>query len=359
MINIRLARVGDLAPAHWQLWQEIVEQCGVVYVSPYFQPRFTQAVAAVRDDVEIAILEQGGQPVGFFPFQRGNLGLGKPVGGKLSDYHGPIVRPDAVLDAQQLIRGCRLASWDFDHLVCPAAGFEPFTTLRDRSPQLDLSAGYDAYVAGRREAGSDTVVRTGQKSRKLAREIGPLSFAFDADDAEAYDLMRTWKSAQYERTGLADLFSFAWTGELLQKLREQKSAELSAPLSVLRAGDKVAAVALSLRSRGVLHVWFPAYNPELASYSPGLTILLKMAEVAPGLGIHTIDLGRGDERYKWSLASGNVQVCEGTVACRSLGTWLRSGWRQTRDWVKNSPLKHTVALPIRLLKPVRQWMAYH
>lgn len=359
MIDMQLKRAGDLAPADWQLWHEIVETNGNVYSSPYFHPDFTQAVAAVRDDVEIAVLKQGGLPVGFFPFQRGKLGLGKPVGGKLSDYHGPIVRADLPLDPRELIRGCRLASWDFDHLVCPTAAFESYISLRARSPQLDLSEGYEAYVAARREAGSDTVVRTGQKSRKMAREVGPLSFALDADDAEAYELMRSWKSAQYERTGLADLFSFAWTGELLEKLRERKGLEFSAPLSVLRAGDKVAAVALSLRSRGVLHVWFPGYNPELANYSPGVIILLKMAEAALAEGIRTIDLGRGDERYKWSLASGSVEVCEGTVACPSLGTWLRSGWRQTRDWVNNSPLKQTAALPARLLKPVREWMAYH
>jgi len=128
---------------------------------------------------------------------------------------------------------------------------------------------------------------------------------------------------------------------------------------VLRAGSQTVAVCLSLRSRGVLHSWFTAYNPELSQYSPGLTLFLRLAEEAEQLGIRKIDLGRGEERYKWSLASGSVEVAEGAVASRSLATLLRTSWRQTRDWMARSPLAGRVELPAKLLKPLREWLAYH
>lgn len=359
MTKIALRRVRDLTADQWNMWRQFIAAGNGVYDSPYFRPEFTQAVDAVRSDVEVAVLEQGGQTAAFLPFQRGTLGLGKPIGGKLSDYHGPILRPDARFDPRQFLQACRLSSWDFDHLVCPTAAFDPFVSAHGRSPLLDLSGGYAAYCKARRQAGRDTVSRIGQKVRKLAREVGPLMFEPRADDAEAYELLRLWKSAQYERTGLADIFRFPWTVQFLEKLRTFRGEEFSAPLAVLRAGDKVAAAALSLRSRGVLHVWFTAYNSELASYSPGVVLLLQLAAAADELGIRTIDLGRGDERYKWSLASTSVPVCEGLVSCPSLGTWLRSSWRNTRDWVTHSRLNEAMALPARLLKPVRQWMAYH
>ena len=101
------------------------------------------------------------------------------------------------------------------------------------------------------------------------------------------------------------MFSFRWTLDLLARLREFRGDDFSVPFSVLRAGDKVAAVCLSLRSRGVLHGWFSAYNPDLHSYSPGLTFFIQLAERSAEHGIQKIDLGRGDERYKWSLASGS------------------------------------------------------
>jgi CelD/BcsL family acetyltransferase involved in cellulose biosynthesis len=247
-----------------------------------------------------------------------------------------------------------LASWDFDHLVSEARSLDMHATARDQSPQMDLAGGFAAYAQARRAAGSDAVHRQAQKLRKMTREVGPLAFDFDADDDEAYRLLLAWKSEQYVRTGLTDVFSFAWTGELLMRLRRYRGAEFSAPLSVLRSGDKVAAVCLSLRSGGVLHSWFNAYNAELSAYSPGIGLFVRLAEESAALGIQSIDLGRGAERYKWSLANTSVELLEGSISRRSLGTILRSSWRQTRDWVSRSPL----AGGTRLLRPLREWMAY-
>jgi CelD/BcsL family acetyltransferase involved in cellulose biosynthesis len=119
MIAVQLRRVGELSDADWLLWLDLCQRTGV-YESPFFRPEFVRAVAAVRSDVEIAVLVQAGQTVGFFPFQRGQLNLSKPVAGKLSDYHGPLVRQGARLDPQALLTACKLASWDFDHFVAAA-----------------------------------------------------------------------------------------------------------------------------------------------------------------------------------------------------------------------------------------------
>jgi CelD/BcsL family acetyltransferase involved in cellulose biosynthesis len=358
MTNYQLQRLSDLTPADWSLWQDIQERSGV-YESPYFRPEFARAVAAVRDDVEVARIQQDGQTTGFFPFQRGSLNLGKPLGGKLSDYHGPLVRQGAELDPLALLSACRLACWDFDHLVTASEAFAPLVTRRDHSPQLDLSEGFEAYARRRREAGSETIARHGQKTRKLAREIGPLEFSFDSDDEAAFELLRSWKSAQLLRTGFADYFAFPWTLALVARLREHRGEEFSAPLSVLRAGGQVAAVCLSLRSRSVLHAWFTAYRPELERYSPGVALFVHLAQQAPEQGIRKIDLGKGAERYKASLASGGVEVGEGSLTCPSLATWLRSNWRRTRDWVNRSKLKDAARLPGRLVQPLREWLAYH
>ena len=359
MTDFQLQKLADLTPADWSLWQDIQKRSGV-YASPYFRPEFARAVAAVRRDVEIARLVQAGQTVGFFPFQRGSLSLGKPLGGKLSDYHGPLVRQGVEFDPAALLTACRLASWDFDHLLTATNSFSPLVSSLANSPQLDVSEGFDAYVRRRREAGSDTVSRQGQKTRKMEREAGKLAFRYDAaDDDEAYGLLRQWKTAQYLRTGLADVFAFPWTLELLAKVREHQGPDFSAPLTVLRAGDHVAAVCLSLRSRGVLHAWFTAYNPELERYSPGVALFIELAKEAQSQGLCTIDMGKGDERYKTSLASGGTLVGEGSLSCPSLAMWLRSGWRSARDLVNRTPLKHTVALPGKLVQPLREWLAKH
>ena len=136
--------------SHWQTTQASLE-------SPYFRPEFTQAVAAVRQDVEIAVLTETGQTVGFFPFQRGTLNLGKPVGGKLSDYHGLIAAPGIAVDPTALLQKCGLAGWDFDHLPISQASFLPFSTERGRSPQLDVRGGLEGFNKLRKAAGSDVI----------------------------------------------------------------------------------------------------------------------------------------------------------------------------------------------------------
>jgi CelD/BcsL family acetyltransferase involved in cellulose biosynthesis len=357
MTTYQTKRLADLTAAEWSLWEEL--QRSDTYESPYFRPEFVRAVADVRDDVEVASISEDAEIVGLFPFQRSTLGLGKPIGGKLSDYHGPLLKPGTRFDASELLAACRLATWDFDHLVGAGDSLQPFTKLAARSPQMHLADGYAAYVQQRRQAGSDSIHRQGQKIRKLAREVGELQFDYDCDDEETFELLRSWKSAQLARSGLADVFAFRWVCELLQKLREIRTEAFSAPLTVLRAGSQTVAVCLSLRSRGVLHSWFTAYNPELSQYSPGLTLFLRLAEEAGQLGICKIDLGRGEERYKWSLASGSVEVAEGSITRRSLATLLRTSWRQTRDWMARSPLAARVELPQKLLKPLREWLAYH
>jgi CelD/BcsL family acetyltransferase involved in cellulose biosynthesis len=356
-MDIRVKKTAELTAVEWSAWDEI-QGSSRVYESPYFRPHFAQAVAAVRSDAEVAVLSENGQVVGFFPFQRGPLNLGKPIGGKLSDYHGPLLAPGASVDPRALLAACKLASWDFDHFVSTTPALEPFIRERGKSPQMDLSEGFDAYARRRREAGSEVIQKQGQKTRKLSREVGPLRFELDARDDESYDLLRKWKSAQYIATGMGDVFSFPWTLELISKLRHHTGEDFAAPLTVLRAGEKIAALCLCLRSRDVLHGWFTAYNPELHNYSSGISLFIRLAEEAEQLGIRKFDMGRGDEPYKWRLASTSIEVGEGSVTTRSLATLLRAGWRQTRDWAAKSPLKGTAALSSRLLKPIREWVAY-
>ena len=190
------------------------------------------------------------------------------------------------------------------------------------------------------KAGPKLFTSKGRRRAKWRREIGALKFKFDADDEEAFTLLKAWKSHQYVRTGLADVFSFPWTLDLLARLHEFRGEDFSVPFSVLRAGDKVAAVCLSFRSRGVLHGWFSAYNPDLHSYSPGFTFFVRLAERSAERGIQKIDLGRGEERCKWSLASGSVELSEGSVSSPSLATLLGRLATNPRLGRPIAPLQH-------------------
>jgi CelD/BcsL family acetyltransferase involved in cellulose biosynthesis len=356
-VQVRVERPSQLAAADWQLWTDWQKQNPALQ-SPYFRPEFTQAVSRVREDVEIAVLQTGGATAGFLPFQRSQLNIGKPVGGKLCDFHGCIAPAGFAFDPRQVLTTARLATWDFEHVPVDQTSFEPFATKKDGAPGLELKDGYAGWCEIRREQGSQVVSKTMQKVRKLAREQGDLTLELQTDSAEVFEQLLAWKSAQYELTGLADVFAFPWTKALIEQLQAKPSEEFGGYLSVMRAGQKIVAICYSLRSRHVMHAWFTAYDRDLAAYSPGLVMFLKMTEAWPQLGITRFELGKGDERFKWNLATDSQELMEGCVSRPTLTTWLRSGWRTTRDWVEQSPLASTAKLSGNLLQPLRRWLAY-
>jgi len=286
--------------------------------NPCFAPEFIQAVAAVRKDVEVAILHQAGSIVGFFPFQRKGARRALPAGGIVSDYHGLICRPDLKCDPRQILKACNLVTWDFDRLVASQKAFVPFHRLLEPSAQIDLSEGYEGYAAERRRAGTHQVRYCEYMLRRMEREAGPVRFIAHSDDPERLAQVLAWKSEQYRRSGWDDLFSTAWGRGMIERIHAIQKPQFAGMLSLLFAGPHLVAGHMGMRSETVWHYWFPAYDRKFSKYSPGLALLLKMAQEAQGLGLRCIDIGTGLSLYKKRLMNASIDVAEGSVERPSL-----------------------------------------
>jgi CelD/BcsL family acetyltransferase involved in cellulose biosynthesis len=356
MIRFRLSRPEQLTADDWALWDQI-QRSSIDFESPYFRPEFTRAVAAVRDDVEVVVIEEQGRTAGFFPFQRSALNLGKPVGGKLSDFHGVIVPRGFRVDARQLMQAARLAAWDFDHLHCDQPSFDAFTTATQEATYLDLSRGFEAYCEERKRAGSQAIRKTLSKERRFKREVGHLHFDLASDHREVLDTLIEWKIAQFERTGFMNLFAFPWTRRLLESLLDGPP-ELRGILSVLWFGMEPIGISYNLCSYDVAHSWFLSYNQEYATHSPGMMMMVRMAEACAAQGFRRIHLGAGDQRFKQGLANGSVTVGVGTVEAPTLGIMLRDAWRWSRDTAASLPGLSYCTAPAALLQPMRRWIAF-
>jgi CelD/BcsL family acetyltransferase involved in cellulose biosynthesis len=300
--------------------------------SPFFRPEFTQAVARVRDGVFVAVVEDGRVPVGFLPFERARLGIGKPVGRHLSDYQGAVMQEGADWDPACVVRACRLQAWDFDHLLASQREFIPFHVRGTASPQLDLARGFEAYCSDHRASGSRAIPKTRAKERRLEREHGALRFSAQSADVGALRELVRLKSAQYRNSGVRDVFAAPWPVELLEALVATRSPAFAGMLSTLHADDRLVAAHMGMRSRDAWHHWFPAYDPDFARYSPGLILLLHMAEAAEGMGLRLIDFGKGDEEWKLAFMTGAVPLARGSVVVsgalargRRLAGRLKSG----------------------------------
>jgi len=355
--TIDVVRPPELTADDRGAW-DALQESEPTLASPYFCRAFTSAVDAVRSDVRVAVLRDGGRGVGFFPFQRGRFGRGRPVGGPLSDYHGVIAAPGFAFEPAALLRGAGLKSFEFDHLPCAQDSFRRFWKATTESPVLDLSRGYEAYVAEQRAAGSKEVNGLGAKWRRFEREVKPLRFELHTTDARVVEAVRRWKSEQCRATGVIDVFTGRWAVELVERIVRTKEDGFEGALSALWAGDDLLAAHLGMRSRTVWHYWFPAYNHEFSRYSPGVLLLLEMAKAAPALGVRAIDFGKGEGEYKRRMANGAVAIAEGSVELPSLATTARRLRRDAERWVKQSPIAAPARVPGRLVTRLERWLRF-
>ena len=346
-MNASVIPAASLTEADTLRWSAIQQQTDSL-ASPFFSPQFTAIVASVRDDVAVARLEEGDRTIGFFPFERGRFGEGRPVGSILSDYHGLIAPPDVAVDCADLVRSCGLKTWRFHHLIAAQTCFDRFIHTHRFSTLMDLSSGFDAYVSARLDAGVRIpIASTTRKARKLERDHGPLRYSHHTTDAAAFQTLMSWKSAQYERTGAANPLAHQWIRDVLAAVSATETEGFGGLLSTLSAGDRLAAVHLGMRSSQVWHSWFPAYDPALASYSPGLLLLLRMAESARELGLNAIDLGPGTAPYKQMMISQGVPLAEGSVDTTVLAALATRTRRTTRSLIRRTALARKVRPVLR------------
>lgn len=291
--------------------------------SPYFSPSFTEIVASTRDNVELAVVKDDGQIVALLPYEKLRWKFAGPVGSFLSDYHGVICRPDFMFQPLDLVRACGLAAWDFEHVPQDQTYFSQFYRRNQRSPIIDLADGYGAYVKERRDAGTEQIKKNGNLMRRLEREVGPLRFVAHSADKTLLDQLLAWKTTQFRHNCWRDIFTIPWVRQTMEGIHSTQTPEFAGVLSALYAGDELVAAHFGMRSATVWHYWFPSYDTAFSKYSPGVMLLLKMAEAAEGLGIKMIDLGCGEHSYKERLMNGYVSTASGSLELTSLTTISR------------------------------------
>lgn len=342
----------QLTDLQWSVWERLLENNPTI-TSPYFHPKFTQAVAAVRRDIEVGIIEDNGQPILFFPFQRCRFHIGVPVGGRLSDFHGVIAASNAHWSVDELLAGCRLRAWDFTHLPTTQKQFVSPTSPIAESSFIDLSNGYEHYRNERHLAKSRTFKHMLQMSRKIEREVGPLKFEWHSPSAQNLHQLINWKSQQYRRTGFVDIFSSTWIRQLLEKIHKTQEKNFRGSLATLSIGDQPIAYHFGMQCQQVLHSWFPVYNTQFHKYSPGLLLLLNIIQSCEQYDCMQIDLGDGAKRFKLSLRNRTLPITSGSIESGNLTRTIRQSWKQAQQWLSESlignPMKRSVRA-VRLLK---------
>lgn len=324
--------------------------------SPYFDISFIKAVSKVRDDVKVAMFLEDDAIVGFLPFQLNGSRHAVPVGGRLNDYHGIIgTTNDFETHFKKLFRACNLKSYAFHAMPQATKACEPYIFREVRAHHLDLSKGWESYRKWVRK-NSSTVKRQGQKTRKLEKAVGPIRFEFDSSQGDSLERLIELKRGKYQRTNTFDILSVKWAANLLRELQNVKQPNFQGVLQTMWAGDELVCVHFGMLTDKTLHYWFPIFDPQFARYSPGTEMMMNVAQECCEQGIEKIDLGCGDDPWKFKFCNGQTQVSNGQVNFNPAELKIGQMRYVVRHKLKQIPMKPLAKSLLRKVFPgFGQW----
>jgi len=280
-------------------------------MSPFMSPEFAIAVDCVRADTRVAILTDGSQIVGFFPFQRRSPGLGSPVGSGINNWEGLVHVPGFECDARELLKGCQLSVWHFDHLPDGQHPFGRFAASTSPSPVIGLSRGFPEYYEQLRTRSPKLCQTLGRKRRRMEEALGEVHLAVGCKDLSALRTLMAWKTDQCRRNNWSSPLDRPWVADVFEYLLNADSANFQSILSVMYAGDSPVSAHFDLRTGNTLAIWLLAYETSFSKWSPGMLHNIQLVEDAALRGVTEVNFGRGTEQYKELLSTDTLTVARG------------------------------------------------
>jgi CelD/BcsL family acetyltransferase involved in cellulose biosynthesis len=338
-MRVHVVRPQEMEAGHLAAWRRLLD-ADPALASPFLRPEFARHVAAVRTDVAVAIVTEGTEPVAFLGFQRRGR-RAQPLAGGLSDCQAIVAAPTWRCDTPALLRAMGVVRLDVTRMLATRDHLAAWRTAAMEAPLIRLGSGFDAYAQERRAAGSNVVTQALSHARRLARELGPLRFVPHDPDPRSLQRLVAWKRAQYGRErwgGALDPFARDWVVALLERIHAAQEPGFAGMLSTLWAGDTLLAAHLGMRAHGLLHYWFPTYDPAQARLAPGRILLLEMIRHAAASGIVAIDLGAGEEGYKRRFANAAVPLAAGIAGSSPVALWQARAWRAASSVARHVPV---------------------
>ena len=116
------------------------------------------------------------------------------------------------------------------------------------------------------------------------------------------------------------------------------------------AGGRLIAGHIALCTPRIAHAWFIAHDERFARSSPGVLLLVDMIDWASRAGVHEIDLGPGESRFKQSFANLNRRTTHGFVGRPSTASLVRAAAYRVRSVAEALPLGRVSALPGKAMR---------
>lgn len=319
-----ILKIEDMSAVDLQVWRDMLA-AQPTFASPLLTPDFAAAVAAVRDDVRIAVYRQGGRTLGFLSHHRRPHRFARPAGAPFADYSALISFADMPLRFDAALRLAGLERFQAIGLIDPYGLATKAGGEADMAYGLELGEGAPPTQTPKKHAKN-----IGRLRRRLEEEHGPVRIVVGDDKREHFDAMLATKRRQIRDSGLHDFLGAPWTARFLEHLWSAPKAGLHGVLLTLMAGDKPVLHHYGVRLHDHIHPWVSTYDPAYAAFSPGQIFLQGAPEALRAAGVGYYDLSTGGQtHYKSAFCNTQFPVRHVRLYGASATARLRQGMALT------------------------------
>lgn len=279
-----------------------------------------------RATPQVRTVHRDGRLVGVVPEAHERLGsptgpfesLSFLGGSEVTDYLGPVARPEDRDDVMAAYVDALVEDVDWDEIVAgglavdtgwPDAlvrhaervGLEVIEATRDDvCPRVDLAGGYQGYLE--RLPGKQRHEMR-RKARKLARDAGELRMV-EVPAGDVVDRLDVFFDMAVENEShKAAFFRKEPMREFFRELAREFAEEGVFRLHLLDVGGRPGAGTVSLVHGREWGLYNSAFDPALRMLAPGMVQVGQLIETAADEGLSVFDLLRGDEPYKYRFGA--------------------------------------------------------
>lgn len=335
-LSANILQLNELTPRQRQYWRGFCAE-NPQLASPYFTFEFAELVSQVRRDTRILSLSRNGTPAGFLPVHTSRTGVMRPLAGPMGDHHG-LITDDPFLDLGAALKHAGSGVFLFHGALASQLGFAAHAEAMEPSWVVNMEAGFDAYWEARRQAEPKAMRNIRARDRKLTESGLEVVYRVNDRRVEVLDQLLAIKRQQYAATRATDVFEGRWANRLIHSIMNQRSEALSGQLSTLEINGELAAAHFGMRSRSVLHYWYPVYNPAFSKFGVGLLLFREIARALNAEGVSRIDFGPGDYDFKQRLSNDAFAIASGRMTAASLPSLVMTAGRQIDRWAQSLPL---------------------
>lgn len=324
--------------ADWELLLD-EDPAATVFHGPRYLACWSE-VLGQRTRARVHTVHEDGRLVGLIP--EGHHVEGSPTGpievrrflggADVTDYLGPISRPESRADVAAAYIGHLVEDRDWDDVILGglavdsgwgdaferAIGEHDQLTIFERDvegvcPRVDVTGGYDGYLERLKGKLRHEMTR---KARKLARDAGELDVVTVPAGDVAAQIETFLDLAQASQPEKAGFFAKPELRDWFRALAAEFAADGTLRLHQLNVGGMPGAMTLTLVHDGEWSVYNSAWDPALSGLAPGMVLIGQLIQLAAEEGAHTFDLLRGDEAYKYQFGTEDRPVERLTVVRR-------------------------------------------